>query len=63
MFWEVVKYIVVECGLLNVCFGIIDIVFIVFFDEGDIIKDFFDFDDVYDKLIWLWKSCLGFVYV
>lgn len=59
---EVAKYTAAERGLLAVRPGITDFASIVFSDEGDIIKDFADPDDAYDKLIRPWKSRLGLVY-
>lgn len=59
---EVEKYTPTERRLLSVRPGITDIASIVFSDEGDIIKDAYDPEDAYDKLIRPWKSRLGILY-
>jgi lipopolysaccharide/colanic/teichoic acid biosynthesis glycosyltransferase len=57
------QYTEMERNLLNVRPGITDIASIVFADEGDILKDSYDPDLDYDRLIRPWKSRLGLLYV
>tara|TARA_B100001250_G_scaffold413454_1_gene447678 strand:+ start:9210 stop:9944 length:735 start_codon:yes stop_codon:yes gene_type:complete len=52
-----------EKKLLSVKPGITDFASIVFFDEGDILKDSKDPDLDYNQLIRPWKSRLGILYV
>jgi lipopolysaccharide/colanic/teichoic acid biosynthesis glycosyltransferase len=56
-------YTPLEMTLLSVRPGITDLASIVFSDEGDILRDADDADDLYNKIIRPWKSRLGLLYI
>lgn len=60
---DVLLYTEKEQKLLTIQPGITDLASIVFADEGEILRDCFDPDLEYNRLIRPWKSRLGLIYV
>lgn len=60
---EVALYTPEQRRLLSVRPGITDFASIVFSDEGEILRDSDDPDQLYREIIWPWKSELGLLYV
>ena len=60
---EVGLYTPEQRQLLSVRPGITDFASIVFSDEGEILRDADDPDQLYRDIIWPWKSELGLLYV
>ena len=60
---EVALYTPEQRRLLSVRPGITDFASIVFSDEGEVLRDSDDPDQLYRDIIWPWKSELGLLYV